>query len=75
MPMERASTRTVGNLVLLSSRAKIKGRKMLGMAVSTLFPHDQNTLGVRVSVSLKVAASALLFPIVLRYVGHFFCFY
>ena len=41
MPMGRASTRTVGNLVLLSSRAKIKGRRMLGLAVSTLFPQDQ----------------------------------
>ena len=30
MPMERASTRTVGNLVLLSSRAKLKGRRMQG---------------------------------------------
>ena len=28
--MERASTRTVGNPVLLSSRAKLKGRRMQG---------------------------------------------
>ena len=34
----RALTRTVGNLVLLSSRVKTKGRKMLGKAISTLFP-------------------------------------
>ena len=30
--------KAVGNLVLLSSRVKIKGRRMLGIAVSTLFP-------------------------------------
>ena len=30
--------RTVGNPVLLNSRVKTKGRRMLGMAVSTLFP-------------------------------------
>ena len=34
----RALTRTVGNLVLLSSRVKTKGRRMLEIAVSTLFP-------------------------------------
>ena len=43
----RASTRTVGNLILLSSRAKIKGRRMLGMAVSTLFLQDQSALGFK----------------------------
>ena len=42
-----ALTRTIGNLVLLSSRAKTKGRRMLGMAVSTLFPQDQSALGVK----------------------------
>ena len=47
MPMERVSTRTVGNLVLLSSKAKTKGRMMQGMAVSTLFLHDQSALGVK----------------------------
>ena len=45
MPMGRASTRTVGNPVLLSSRAKTNERKMLGMAVSTLFLEDQSALG------------------------------
>ena len=50
MPMGRASTRTVGNPVLHSSRAKIKGRRMLRMAVSTLFPQDRNALGVKASV-------------------------
>ena len=42
MQMERASTRIVGNLIHLSSKAKTRGRRMLGMAVSTLFPQDQN---------------------------------
>ena len=47
MPMGQASTRTVSNLVPLSSKAKTKGRRMLGMAVSTLFPQDQSALGVK----------------------------
>ena len=51
MPMERVSTRTVGNLVLLNSRDKTKGRRMQGMAVSTLFPQDIIALGVMVSVT------------------------
>ena len=37
MPMGRVSTRTVGNPILLSSKAKARGRRMLVMAVSTLF--------------------------------------
>ena len=49
--MERASTRTVGNLVLLSSRVKTKERRMLGMAVSTLFLQDLSALGVKVLVT------------------------
>ena len=48
MPMGRASIRTVGNLVLLSSRVKTKGRMILGMTVSTLFPQDPSVLGVKV---------------------------
>ena len=51
MQMEKASTRTIGNLILLSSRAKIKGRRMLGMVVSTPFPQDQSALGVKASVT------------------------
>ena len=47
MQMERVSTRTVNNPVLLSSKAKIKGRRMLRMAASTLFPQDQSVLGVK----------------------------
>ena len=50
MPMGMASIKTVGNPVLLSSRAKIKGRRMLGMTVSTLFPKDLSALGVKVSI-------------------------
>ena len=49
--MERASTRIVGNPVLLSSRAKIKGKKMQGMTVSTLFPQDLSALGVKASAT------------------------
>ena len=48
--MVRASTRTVGNLVLLSSKAKTKGRRMLGMAVSALFSQELSALGVKASV-------------------------
>ena len=51
MPMERVSTGTIGNIVLLSSRVKTKGRRMLGMAVSTLFPQDPSALGVKDSVT------------------------
>ena len=47
MPMGRALTRTVGNLSPHSSRAKTKGRRMLGMAVSTLFPQDQSASSVK----------------------------
>ena len=36
MPMGRALTKTVGNPILLSSRAKTKGRRMLGIVVSIL---------------------------------------
>ena len=37
----------LGNPVLLSSRAKTKRRRMLGMAISTLFPQDLSALGVK----------------------------
>ena len=43
--------KVVGNLVLLSSRVKTKGRRMLGMAVSTLFLQDLSALGVKVSIT------------------------
>ena len=51
MPMGKASTRIVSNLVPLNSKAKTKGRRMLGMAVSILFPQDQSALGVKASVT------------------------
>ena len=41
----------VGNPVLRSSRANTKGRRMLGMAINTLFPQNQSALGVRASVT------------------------
>ena len=47
MPMRKDMTRTESNLVLHCSRAKIKGRRMLGMADSTLFPPDQSALDVK----------------------------
>ena len=48
MPMRKDSTKTVSDPVLHNSRAKIEERRMLGMAVSTLFPPDQNVLDVTV---------------------------
>ena len=44
-------TRIVGNLVLLSLRAKTKGRRMLRMVVNTLFPQDLSALGVKALVT------------------------
>ena len=51
MQMGRASKRTVGNPVLLSSKVKTKGRRMLGMAVNTLFSQDLSALGVKALVT------------------------
>ena len=48
---EKATTRTAGNLVLLSLKAKAKGRRMLKKVVSTLFPQDLSALGVKASVT------------------------
>ena len=50
MPMGKALTRTESNPALHSSRVKIKGKRMVEMAVSTLFLQDQSALGVKVSV-------------------------
>ena len=47
MPMKRALTKTIDNLVLLSSRVKTKGRMMLGIVISTLFSQDLSVLGVK----------------------------
>ena len=46
MPMLKDLTKTASNLASLSLRTKTKERRMLGMAVSTLFSQDQNALGV-----------------------------
>ena len=47
MPMQKDSTGIESNPVLHNSRAKKKGRRMLGMAFSTLFPPDQSALDVK----------------------------
>ena len=49
MPMLKDMTKTASSPVHLSSRAKTKGRRMLGMAVNTLFPQEQSALGVKAS--------------------------
>ena len=49
MLMLKDLIKTVSNLAHLSSRTKIKERRMLGMVVSTLFLQDQNALNVKVS--------------------------
>ena len=49
--MERASTRNAGNPILLSLKAKTKGRRMLRKVISTLFPQDLSVLGVKASVT------------------------
>ena len=51
MSMGKALTRTVRNLVLLSSRDKIKERRMQGMAVSTLFLQGLSALSVKASIT------------------------
>ena len=51
MQMERVSTRTAGNPVLLSLKAKTKEKRMLRKVVSTLFPQDISALGVKASVT------------------------
>ena len=56
MPVGRASTRTIDNLVLLSLKVKTKGRRMLEMAVITLLPQDLSVLGVKASVTLDKSA-------------------
>ena len=47
MPMLKDLIKIISSPVRLSSRTKTKERRMLGMAVSTLFPQDQNALGVK----------------------------
>ena len=47
MPMRKDSTRTESNPVLHNSEAKIKGRRMLRIAIGTLFPPDQSASDVK----------------------------
>ena len=49
--MEMALTRNASNPVLLSLKAKTKGKRMLRKVVSTLFPQDLSVLGVKVLVT------------------------
>ena len=49
--MERVLTRTTGNPVLLSLKAKTKGRRMLKKVASTQFPQDLSALSVKASVT------------------------
>ena len=49
MPMLKDLAKTASNPVRFSSKAKTKGRRMLGMAVSTLFPLGQSDFGVKAS--------------------------
>ena len=49
MPMLKDLTKIASSLAHLSSRARIKERRMVGMAVSTLFLQDQNVLDVKAS--------------------------
>ena len=49
MLMLKDLTKITSNPAHLSLRAKIKGRRMLGMAVSTPFPQDQSASGAKVS--------------------------
>ena len=46
--MQKDLIKTVSNPVRLSLKAKTKERRMLRMAVSTLFPQDQSALDVKV---------------------------
>ena len=50
MPTRKDLIRIESNPILHNSRAKIKGKMMLGMVVNTLFPPDQSALGVNVLV-------------------------
>ena len=58
--MQRASTRTVDSQVLLSLKAKIKGRRILEMAVSTLFTQDPSVSGVKASATWNKSALPIL---------------
>ena len=48
MPMQKNLIKTKSNPVCLSLKAKTEERRMLRMAVSTLFPPDQSALYVKI---------------------------
>ena len=48
MPKRKDLIRTVSNPVRLNSKARTEERRMLRMAVSTLFPSNQNVSNVKV---------------------------
>ena len=48
MPMRKDLIMTRSNPIRLSSKAKTEERRMLRMAVNTLFPLDQSALDVKV---------------------------
>ena len=48
MPMQKDLIKTGSNPILLNSRVKTEGRRMLRMAVNTLFPLDQSASDVKV---------------------------
>ena len=50
MSMLKDLTKITSNPIHLSSRAKTKGRKMLGMAVNTLFSQDLCCLDYRILI-------------------------
>ena len=55
--------KTASSLVRLSSKIKTNERRMLGIAVSTLFPSDQNALGVKASVTWNKSALRISRPL------------
>ena len=51
MSMLEDLIKTTSSPIRLSLRTKTKERRVLGIAVNTLFPQDQNALGVKVSIT------------------------
>ena len=52
----RGLIKTASSPVYLSSRTKTKERRILGMAVNTLFSQDQSALGVKASITSNKSA-------------------
>ena len=63
MPMLKDLIKTASSPVHLSLRAKIKEKRMLGMAVNTLFHQDHNALGVKASVTWNKSALHISRPL------------